>query len=253
MTSEELVTFDSYKDINAYVISLERERWRYAVARKDLVSLGFSNIIRWKATDYKTEDCASEMRTLGATRLDRFYNCAEMACVLSHLRVMYDFLRSNEPYCFIFEDDVVPIENFDEVSSFGDIHYGDFDLLCFGGFYTGPSYDLWGLKSDLSQIEEAKKLGKSYIDNCCFQFSHAYLISRKAAYQLTRDYASWASSVEHRMPQLDVYISSNSNIRRKLLVNQNIPHRERYMAAGDRLCGILMQRAEFKSTIVKAT
>lgn len=85
------VTFDSYKDIKGYVINLARERWRYDIARKELTDLGFTNIHRWEATDYNTEDVVSEMGLLGATRLDRFYNCAEMACLLSHFRAMYSF------------------------------------------------------------------------------------------------------------------------------------------------------------------
>lgn len=112
------VTFDSYKDIKGYVINLDRERWRYDIARKELTDLGFTNIHRWEATDYHTEDVVSEMRLLGATRLDRFYNCAEMACLLSHFRAIYAFLISKEPYCMIFEDDVVAVPEFKSLQDY---------------------------------------------------------------------------------------------------------------------------------------
>ena len=127
------VTFESYRDLKGYVINLNRERWRYDFARKELTGLGFTNIHRWEATDYHTEDVVTEMRTLGASRLDRFYNCAEMSCLLSHFRAIHDFLTGTDPHCLIFEDDVVAVPDFKDKRDFHDIQWGDFDLLSFGG------------------------------------------------------------------------------------------------------------------------
>lgn len=253
------VTFDSYRDFKGYVINLDRERWRYDESRKDLTRLGFTNIVRWRATDFRDEDVEAEIRALGTTRLDRFYNCAEMACVLSHLRVMHDFLASNEPYCFIFEDDVVPIPAFKKMADFPDIKYGDFDLLCFGGAYAGPDYASWKPgtpawnTSNLIPLHEAEKTGSTHVNNCCFWMAHAYMLSRKGAHNLVRDYAAWSSSVEYRIPFIDVYLSSHKGIRNKLLINRDIPDIEQYTSGykfGDRFCGIMFQRANYKSTIV---
>jgi len=255
------VTFDSYRDIKGYVINLDRERWRYDVARKELIGLGFSNIERWAATDYHKEDVVTEMRTLGSTRLDRFYNRAEMSCLLSHFRIFNHFLSGTDSHCLVFEDDVVAVPNFKSLCDFNDIYYGDFDLLSFGGPYSGPDYASWkpGTKawdtSNLEPLLEAERKGSSHVSNCCFWQSHAYLLSRKGAYRLLQDYPAWGSSNEYRIPFMDVYMSSNRNIQNKLVLNRNIENPAQYSIGdkyGDRFCGIMFQRAEFKSTILAA-
>jgi GR25 family glycosyltransferase involved in LPS biosynthesis len=259
--SKSVVTFDSYRDFKGYVINLDRERWRYDATRKELTSLGFTNIKRWKATDYKEEDVEAEMLALGTVRLDRFYNCAEMACVLSHLRAMHDFLAGSEPYCFIFEDDVVAVPNFKELADFHDIKYGEFDLLCFGGAYASPDYGTWKPgtpiwnTSNLTPLREAVQNKSTHVSDCCFWMAHAYMLSRKGAHNLTRDYAAWAGSSEYRIPFIDVYMSSHRGIKNKLLINRNIPNIAQYTSGdkfAERFCGIMFQRANYKSTIVNA-
>lgn len=256
------VTFDSYKDIRGYVINLDRERWRYDVARKELTEAGFTNIHRWTATDYKEEDVVTEMRTLGATKLERFYNCAEMACALSHLRIMHHFLTTKDPYCFIFEDDVITIPEFKQVANFNDIKYGEFDLLCFGAAYASPDHASWRPGSvewyttNFKPLAEAEEQGKSHVSNCCFWLAHAYLINRKAAYTLTRNYSDWVSCNEYRVPFIDVYMSCERKIRNKLLSYRKMDNPAQYSTGnrfGDRFCGIMMQRAGFNSTIVNAS
>jgi hypothetical protein len=249
MTSGVPVTFDSYRDFKGYVINLDHEVERYATSRKELTAVGFSNIERWPATDCRNEDVVEEIRTLGATRLERFSSDTEIACALSHLRAIRHFLTTKDHYCFIFEDDVAPVENFREMADFQDIYYGDFDLLCFGGCYAGPEYHLWGMKSDLSQLREAQAKGSTHIDDCCFWQAHAYLISRRGAYRLLQDYAEWASSIEHKKPQIDAYLSSNRNVRNKFLCNQRIANATQYMHPGDRLCGILLQKNNYERSV----
>ena len=254
------VTFESYRDIKGYVINLDRERWRYDVARKELIGLGFTNIHRWKATDYTEEDVVAEMRQLGATRLDRFYNCAEMSCLLSHFRAMYDFLLSKDQYCLMFEDDVVAVPEFQQLRDFSDISWGDFDLLSFGGPFSGPDYASWTPgkngwdTTNLEPLRLAEKNKASHVSDCCFWQSHAYLLSRKGAYKLLQDYPAWASSAEYRIPFMDVYMSSNRNIRNKLICHK--PQSPENYSLGDkfgyRLRGIMFQRKEFKSTILGA-
>jgi len=257
----DLVTFESYRDVKGYVINLDRERWRYDVARKELVGLGFSNIERWSATDYKNEDVVTELKTLGATRLDRFYNCAEISCILSHFRVLQHFLSGTDPYCLVFEDDVVAIPEFKEVADFTDIRWGSFDLLSFGGPFAGPDYASWkpGTEawktSNLEPLRETERIGASHVSNCCFWQSHAYMVSRKEAYRLLQDYPAWGSSDEYRIPFMDVYMSSNRNIQNKLICYRKIANPQQYSIGdkyGDRFCGIMFQRAEFKSTILAA-
>jgi GR25 family glycosyltransferase involved in LPS biosynthesis len=254
----QIVTFESYRDLKSYVINLEREHWRYDVARKELTGLGFSNIKRWNATDYLKEDVVTEMRKLGATRLDRFYNCAEMSCLLSHFRVMHNFLSGTDPYCLVFEDDVVAVPQFKKYRDFQDIKWGDFDLLSFGGPFAGPDYSSWTPNkngwnsSNLEPLLEAEKRGASHISNCCFWQSHAYIISRHGAYRLLQDYPAWSSSNEYRIPFMDVYMSSNRNIQNKLIYYRP-ENPEQYSIGdqfGDRFCGIMFQRKDFTSTIL---
>lgn len=254
------VTFDSYKDIKGYVINLARERWRYDIARKELTDLGFTNIHRWEATDYNTEDVVSEMGLLGATRLDRFYNCAEMACLLSHFRAMYSFLVSKDPYCIIFEDDVVAVPDFKVLQDFLDIMWGDFDLLSFGGPFAGATYETWTPgkhgwdTTNFDLLLEADAKGASHVSDCCFWQSHAYILSRRGAYKLLQDYPAWSSSYEYRIPFMDVYMSSNRSIKNKLIAYK--PKKPEQYSVGDefgyRFRGLMFQRKEFASTILGA-
>ena len=254
------VTFDSYRDFKGYVINLNRERWRYDIARKELTGLGFTNIHRWEATDYHTEDVVTEMRTLGASRLDRFYNCAEMSCLLSHFRAMHDFLTGTDPYCLIFEDDVVAVPDFKDKRDFHDIQWGDFDLLSFGGPFAGPDYDSWTPgkngwdTSNFEPLNHADAQGASHVSNCCFWQSHGYILSRRGAYKLLQDYPAWASSNEYRIPFMDVYMSSNRNIQNKLIAYKPENPEQYSLGAefGYRLRGIMFQRKDFKSTILGA-
>jgi hypothetical protein len=86
--------------------------------------------------------------------------------------------------------------------------------------------------------------------------AHAYLLSRKGAYRLLQDYAVWGSSSVYRIPFIDVYMSSNRNIKNKLSIYRKMKNPEQYATGdrfGDRFCGIIHQRGDFKSTILDAT
>lgn len=259
MTFGELVTFDSYRDFKGYVINLDREHWRYAASRKNLTTLGFSNIIRWKATDYREEDVNTEIRSMGAQRLERFINDAEIALVLSHCRIWAHFLSGNDPYCLVFEDDVVGIPEFGKFADFADLKYGDFDILSFGGIFLDLT-DMQGTRSftDLTTVKKIQG-SASYISGVSFWQSHAYMLSREGAYKALLNYSSWMSLDEYRQPQVDNYISNFRGLKVMLAANQDVGDSKGYSLAnhthhiyGDlsnRVCGILLQEKAFRSTI----
>ena len=245
------VTFDSYKDFKGYVINLDRNPWRYTEALRKLSDVGFTNIERVSAVDYKTRDVNAEIRCMGTQHLERFVNDAEIAVALSHFKAMHMFLAGTDEYCFIFEDDVVPLPNFRELADFHDIYYGEFDLLCFGGAYSAPSYIFWGI-DDVGQLRTAHENNSTHISDCCFWQAHAYLINRKAAYSLLQDYGNWTSSEEYRHPHIDVYLSAHRGIRNKLICNQKINDVGQYMQGvkfAHRLCGIMFQEGNYASTV----
>ena len=259
MTTTAQVTFDSYKDFKGYVINLDREHWRYDEAQCKLTELGFSNVVRWEATDYNREDVNTEVRRMGAKRLERFVNDAEIALVLSHYRVWANFLSGKEQYCLVFEDDVVGVPNFAAVADFNDLSYGDFDLLCFGGIFLDIT-DSSGSRSYTDLATVCNQQGdKSYVSNASFWQSHAYLISREGAYKLMAGYPIWMSLEESRQPQVDNYISNYRVPRTVLAVNRELGDPKGYSLSwqihpeyGDlskRVCGILLQEKSFKSTI----
>lgn len=251
MDDKQSVTFASYRDFKGYVISLDREKWRYEEARRKLTKAGFTNIERLSAIDYNTRDVNEEIRRMGARHLERFVSDAEIAVALSHFKAMHTFLAGPDEYCFIFEDDVIPVPDFRELSDFHDIHYGEFDLLCFGGAYSAPSYVFWGI-DDASQLRQAHENNSTHINNCCFWQAHAYLINRKAAYKLLQDYGSWTRSEEYRHPHIDVYLSSHRGIKNKLICNQKISDVGQYMQGvkfAHRLCGIMFQEGDYDSTV----
>jgi len=259
MKLAEPVTFHSYKDCLGYVINLDRERWRYDEAAKKLTQIGFSNLLRWQATDYKNYDVNTEVKRMGAKRLERFVNDAEIALVLSHWKVWAHFLASGEQYCLVFEDDVVGVQEFSDVADFNDLRYGDFDVLAFGGVFLDMT-DTAGNRKFLNLSEaQASQRNRSYLQDCSFWQSHAYLISREGAYKALLGYPSWMSLEEYRQPQVDNYIANDRNLRTMLASNRNIGDVGEYSLSGvihhtygnlsDRLCGILLQEKNYKSTI----
>lgn len=261
------VTFDSYKDVKGYIINLDRERWRYGLTHSNLSRLGFSNLTRWKAADYREEDVNEEFRRMGATKLERFTSDGEIATVLSHYRVWLNFLAGSDPYCLVFEDDVVAGENFKQTADFADLHYGNFELLSFGGILLDllhPSFEQHpddGRRGAILHLDELKAFqdGLSYFKNCTFNQTHAYLLSRKGAYKAVNNYLACLNSQQYSYPQIDHYLTRSSGIDIAISSNTNIPDKERYRLTGEqwgpygpaaaRICGILYQGANFPSTV----
>jgi GR25 family glycosyltransferase involved in LPS biosynthesis len=253
------VTFDSYKNFKAYVINLDRERWRFGQAYSNLSYAGFTNIIRWKAADYKELDVNEEFRHMGATRLERFHNDGEVACALSHYRIWADFLSGNDPYCLVFEDDVVAGSNFEQISSFPDLRYDDFDLLSLGGILLDTIEPDGSFK--VANLEDVKKAqGEcTYISKVTACQSHAYLISRKGAYAALHGYRDCLTSDSWEAPTLDHYLYQHKKLNTVYAGNWNIPelnkyrlvdkHLGRYGFVAPRMFGILYQDGDNKSTI----
>lgn len=253
------ITFESYRDFPGYVINLDRESWRYKEARQKLTALGFSNIAKWRATDYREEDVNREIVKLGATKLERFVNDAEIALVLSHYRVWSHFLAGNAPFCLVFEDDVVAVPDFKKYADFKDLSYDDVELLSFGGIFL----DITDNNEQPSRIslDEAKQQqgNKSYLKNCSFWQSHAYLLSRAGAYRAIAGYPAWLSSAEYKYPQVDNYISSSRKIKSCLIANREVGDPRAYSLSKiihpeygelhQRVCGIFLQEQSYKSTI----
>ena len=242
------VTFDSYRGFKGYVINVDRARWRYDEAFSKLAAEGFTGTERVAAVDFEKIDVKDEIRRMGVTRLERFNNDSEIAVVLSHFKAMHTFLSTSDEYCLIFEDDVTPIEGFRELADFKDINYGEFELLGFGGGYLSP---IWNGHDDsnLTLLRLSQRTKASHVNDCCFWQMHAYMLSRKAAYTLTREYSSWVNLGFG--PQIDGYLTGTRSIRNKLLNNQNIPNIEKYMHgkfSADRLCGIMFQEGSYVST-----
>jgi hypothetical protein len=179
---------------------------------------------------------------MGVGHLERFCNDAEIACILSHVKVLSHFLASKEEYCLVFEDDLLAHPNFKNLSSFYDIRYGEFDVLMFGGVFV--DYDKNGAKS--FGLTELKKIQNkdTHVDNARFWQTHAYLASREFAYNLIGRYREWTNTEQYRYPQLDNYISGAPWFRTKLISDQTSTEVSRYRMSGefsDKICGILFQ------------
>ena len=251
MKYTECVTFESYRDFKGYVINLDREQHKYLNARKNLTKLGFSNIARWSATDYRQEDVDVELKNMGEVKLDKFVNNAEKALAISHYKIWTNFLASDEKYCLIFEDDVIGSENFKNYADFTDISYGDFDLLFFGGvFLSCLDHKNKKICTSLKEAKELQK-NKSCIANPVFWQAHAYLISRKGAYKAVLGYPEWLSSKKKQMAAIDIYLANHEGLDILLSANQDIPNIGKYSLAdhwyadygaiSERICGILLQ------------
>jgi hypothetical protein len=247
MDKQGAVAFNTYKDVKGHIISLDREIARFEKADENLKQAGFSNISRWKATDYKEEDVNREIRLMGAKHLENFVNDAEIALTLSHFRIMHNFLASQESHCLIFEDDVVLHPDFSSLSNFNDINYGEFDLLSFGGIFVKYQDPITGYI--YRHIHEAPS-EKTHITDCDFWCTHAYMITREAAHKALMKYGEYTEGGGR--PQIDMYLCHNRQIKTKLISNRNIPDITQYSLGerfSDRLCGIAFQEGSYASTI----
>lgn len=244
------VTFESYRDFKGYVINLDRERYRYEETRRRLTQAGFTNVHRWEATDYKKEDVNSEMRRMGVGHLERFCNDAELAVALSHMRALAHFLSGKEDYCIIFEDDVILHPEFKKLADFSDIHYGDFDMLSFGGVFVGHDKSTLQCKD----LQELKKIQdkETHVDDVVFWQAHAYMVSRAFAYAALGRYREWTNSEEYHHPQWDEYFSRAPWFRTKLAANQTSSEMSKYRLHSihpAKICGIIFQDNNNTSTI----
>ena len=250
MLENNSVTFESYRHLPGYIINLDKDRLRYWETRTRLVTLGFTNIHRREAVDFRKEDVNREIRRMGVGHLERFHNDAEIACALSHIKVMNHFLASKEEYCLVFEDDLIAHPNFKNLSSFDDINYGEFDVLMFGGVFVSYTKN----EEKIFNLTELKKAQnkQTHVDNANFWQTHAYLASREFAYKVVSRYRDWTGTEEYRYPQLDNYISGAPWFKTKLICDQSSAEKHRYRLHNEfahNLCGILFQDNNLPSNI----
>jgi GR25 family glycosyltransferase involved in LPS biosynthesis len=97
--------------INIYVINLERSPHRKDFMEKQFTKYGITNYKFVKAVDGKkvsnlTRDVYSDNSRVVKYNYDKNVTEYELACMLSHLVTIKNFLDTNNPYCLILEDDV---------------------------------------------------------------------------------------------------------------------------------------------------
>jgi len=250
------VTFNSYKDIKGYIINLDRERHRYDNAQKLLTALGFTNISRWVAVDAELANVDEMFKGLGVTDLNKFgsyQNKGQHACALSHLKLLEYFLQSGEPYCLVFEDDVLPRTDYVTHADFDEIAWDSFDLLAFGGIFV--RYRLNGVNH--TSLAETKELqhNKTYVENCSFWQTHAYLCTRAFAVSAVQRYKEWVNAsndIRANCPYIDHYYTSSGYFKTKLIALQDsidLPKVRLHKNFSHNICGVMYQDNSFKSTI----
>ena len=102
-------------------------------------------------------------------------NINRIACYLSHIKVLEEFLKTEEEMCLIFEDDIEPLDPSDRDATFNrlrlltkEIEDLDFDIV-----YFGKCWEVWDKEPEpgLTQLKKA-------IRPLC---AHAYLVTRNFA------------------------------------------------------------------------
>ena len=106
----------------------------------------------------------------GMITYDNILNTGKIACHLSHIIVLKEFILSGEKTCIIFEDDIVLEPNIDYVKKMSEIMSkvpGDWDMINFGS--------CWDDCNKLIKVND--EIVKSYKPYC----RHAYAVTRRCA------------------------------------------------------------------------
>lgn len=159
----------SLRNIPTYVINLDRRQDRWENTQKELQKVGIISQ-RISAVDASTPEFKKFYSSIPSPKR----SLPETACSESHIKVYKKFLKTNEDYALIFEDDIVfpPSTTYEKLNTALN-ESKDFKLLLLGHCYTSKhSVDEKG----------SPFLGKGLC-------AHAYVISRQGAKDILNTYS----------------------------------------------------------------
>lgn len=175
-----------FDDVAMYYINLDRSTKRRAEFERQTYEQGL-NVTRFPAIDGRKIKNEIINQVLGHPRSARFKrsvllnnrkNIGHFGCFLSHIQVYRTFLKTNKPYCLIFEDDA----EFKTLTFKKDVdtHMGnipnDWDIILFG-FHTAD---------DLHYGKNQKTFLKNNIFHKLEHFTglQGYMINRQSCEKL---------------------------------------------------------------------
>jgi Glycosyltransferase family 25 (LPS biosynthesis protein) len=141
-------TWDEFLNGPAYIINMERQPERLQRSMERLKSAGFTNVIRWKAIDAKTDDIVAAWKAHGSPKFDPsdhefidVKNCpGKQGTLVSHMEVWKHIATSDAPWAVVFQDDIVFHKDW---AKLGPMYFNETPKdygLCYIGHYCG--YDL---------------------------------------------------------------------------------------------------------------
>jgi GR25 family glycosyltransferase involved in LPS biosynthesis len=159
-------TWEDVVKAKAYMISLEKYRFRGEYSKGLLEHVGFSNIEiidGWDSCS-DTRKTDAMMKSLG---IHQNLSYGHKGCTLSHILMWKRIVDENIPYCIIFEDDVIPHKKLAE--GLGEEYWSktpkNFDILYLGNMIQ-----------DNEILDPQKKITQS-ITYCL----HAYMLTLEGA------------------------------------------------------------------------
>lgn len=170
--------FSDIKQIKGYIINLNSNEERFIISRKRLNDFGFENIERFIA--YDDEDIIVDKLKDLDVDTKKFANAREAGCAVSHIKLLEEFLDTEDTHRLIFEDDIVIHSKFEEyLTQLRDVDPNKYDVIFLGGWaisYIFGNEKIIGLE----QIQEFFNDDR-IITNATNYETHAYLITRKFA------------------------------------------------------------------------
>lgn len=138
-------TWDEIQAAPAYVVNMDRQPDRLQVSTRRMADAGYTNIIRWRATDGRTDDLDAAWKAHGSPKLDahdiHFVNVADhpykQGTLLSHLSLWKHIINNEIPVATIFQDDIVFHKDWHQLApAYFEAMPKDFQM-CYMGHHCG--------------------------------------------------------------------------------------------------------------------
>ena len=176
------------KDLEVYLINLDRSKDRLQAMEKKLEKLGLK-FTRIPAVDGKnTVFTEKEINSKKYSLLHgKYITPTEVACYISHYNTMKEFLKSDKKFALVLEDDMIFSKDFLPVLESLTKKSNDWDLVKFNGGHSGGNIKYRNVINGVNLVWNLFHQSKT----------GAYLMNKKAAKSYTEKMLPMFVPIDH--------------------------------------------------------